>query len=199
MAKELTLADVMQETVDQRIFTDQENVAQPTKRVFRTPSGSYLANFGEPQVRISDGGPNEGRKFVSIQTKLYLPGTTTFRGSFFTKVSWVYAANYRGDPDLQFRLFQKLVRVLGAPNTAEIPEIIAAVKGEWATAWGKEFYNVKISDLLPDHDYLGDDRDADSKVYVFINTGEDSYANAYVNLGYKPDFMVMDFSPVPKV
>lgn len=196
MARELKLADVMNDQIDAQAFVAPIEEPRKEKREFRTVTGEYMGHFAKTYLKIVDGGPNVGRKFMSILIKLYVD--KKFRGSCFTKVSWKLVAKADGSPDLQFKLFQQLVQVLGAPAGADISDVLEAVAGEQVTVWGKEYYNVKVADLLPIHAKFIGDRGPESSVYIFVEPGEDAVAESYLAKGYKSEFMVMRISDLAK-
>lgn len=194
MARNLTLEDVLEDVVDQKAFEAPAEVSQGGAR--RIKSGTYKAHVARTYLRQQDGGVNEGRKFLSMQMKLYLDDDE-FQGIAFAKASWSLVTKKDGTPDMQFRLFQQLLQALGpVPVETPLVDILEAVEGEWLEVWGKETYNVANADLLPAHQK--DAQPGSKTTMVFLDEGPsgDAVATAYIGKGYKPDFMVMSIRKI---
>jgi len=192
--KKITLADVMGDTIDQKAF--EKPAPSGKKKAFRTKTGGYIGHLAATYLKIVDSGPNEGRKFMSVLVKLYTEDKK-FRGTAFAQLSWMLRTKANGDPDLQFKLFQQVVNVMGAPATADLSDILEAVQGEYMAVWGKEYFNVKVKDLLPEDRDKAGNRGPEHTVFVFIEDGEDEKAEYYMSAGdegYESKFMIMRFS-----
>lgn len=182
MPKVLTLSDVLTDQIDKRAF---EAPAEVPERQYRIRTGEYIAHIKKTFLRVAE---STGRRSQSLLMVLYNE-SEKYRGSCFAKVSWQFVQKDNGDLDLQSRLFQQLVNVLGAPSSAKITEILEAVEGEYVRVYGSEYFNVKLSDLLDKdkaRDLLAEGR---STSFDFIET--DQAASAYMKLGYKSEFMVL--------
>ncbi len=196
--RDLKLADVLNDKVAKQAFEYKENGNKvSSKREYRTRTGDYVAHCFKTFFKMVEDGPNKGRKFMRILIKLYTD-TKKYRGNTFTNVSWHFATKPDGTPDLQFKLFQQLCSTLGAPPTAELGEILEVIEDEWIHVWGKEYFNVKVEDLLPIHQSLIGNRSTGMKVYVFVETNDDDVAAAYLAKEYKSEFMVMRISELPR-
>jgi hypothetical protein len=191
MARILTVADVLNAKVDQAAFQRRE---APAKKAYRIRSGNYLALMDKIFLFENDSGVQKGRRYMSVLMKLH-NAEQKFRGSCFTKMSWMLHTKNDGTPDLMFRLFQDVLYALGAPPEVGVNEVVEAVPGSWVEVWGKEFFNVAIGDVHEMHQ--NQLRSQTDKVYIYINdASEDDAANYYLGLDYKSQFQVLSITKV---
>lgn len=200
--KNLTLDDVLGDKINEKAFEAPAQKAKssgvPTvngKKMYRTRSGEYVGELSKTWIRITEA----GRKYVSILVKLYTE-EKAFRGSAFTKVSWNLVTKADGSPDLQFKLFQQLISVMGAPRTAGVDQVIGAIAGEYVQVWGQEHFDVKICDLQDKAlaaAELAKGRKPENTKYVFIAEGDDAVAEHYMSLGYESKLFIMRISDMP--
>lgn len=196
--KELSMDDLMKDQIDARAFDapQQQEKKAETKR-YRTRTGEYFAHCARTFPREVEKGYNAGRRFLSVMMKLYNEDQK-YRGTTFAPISWQLKTTSKGDPDLDFRLFQQMVQVLGAPPTAAPHEVCEAVLDQWVKVWGMEMYRVKIKDLL-DESYreklLSAGKNPEWTVNVMVD--DDATAESYLDKGYKSEFKVMSIKEIP--
>lgn len=188
--KTLTLDDVLNDKVDEKAF---EKPKKRNEKYYRTRTGEYAAILSKTYLREVASGPQEGRRFMSIQTKLYTRDGR-YRGTCYTAVSWKHFSKANGEADLKFKLFQQLVSAMGAPMSTPLDEILAAIEGETVLVWGKEFFNVPTNEMYDKE--IGAKLLADGRqtAWDFVEEDQDEKALYYLRKGYKSEFMVFRIS-----
>lgn len=171
--KTLTIADVLKDQIDAKAFEAPTEPKGSVKKAFRTKTGEYTGEFKQTWIRESEA----GRKSLSILVRLENE-EGRFRGNTFAKVSWQLVTKADGTPDRQFKLFQQIIQVIGAPASAKLNQVLGAIEGERVKVFATEYFDVPApvgSQYATTRVYINDE--TEGQVEEFLKLGYESKAD----------------------